>query len=158
MISATAPAIGYHERSPDTLQLRSHTHLGARCGYKDYKAYSLRRASRTARDLFAIWCITYRFRLTSRSATRRPGADRSDSEVISSHRRLADGRGEEAGTGRLARVASTLAAQLVVDRLVLTAGAEGIAKKDRLGHATTVTELPLGLLSKQRIQTTQGST
>ena len=73
--------------------------------------------------------------MTSRSATRRPEADRSDSEVISSHRRLADGRGEEAGTGRLARVSSSLAAQLVLDRLVLTAGAVGIARKDLLGRA-----------------------
>ena len=112
--------------------------------------------------------IMYRFRLTSRSATRSPGEARRDSEVISSHRRLAHGRGEEAGTGRLARGLSILARQLRLDRLVLTASAVGIAVKDRLGLAPAVTlverwrgrlaELPLGLLSKQRIQTTQGST
>ena len=45
-----------------------------------------------------------RFRLTSRSATRMPMTDRGDYELISSHRRLADGRGGEADAGRLARV------------------------------------------------------
>ena len=112
--------------------------------------------------------IMYRFRLTSRSATRSPGAARSDSEVISSHRRLAHGRGEEAGTGRLARVSSSLVEQLVLDRLVLTAGAEGIAMKDRLGLAPALTlverwrgrlaELPLGPLPKRSLkERTQGS-